>query len=200
MTAQPVVRQGMNPQNSTPAQVQAIKTLQKFLGLTQDGNYGPKTKAAVMAYQKAHGLKDDGVVGEKTWATIPTNPIAQGGATPQQAAIATSNAANTAASTIKQAAVNKAAAAKPAPVKQVVQRPVTVKSVINNPAQAATQAATAAANAAQKAVTGTVKKVQQTHVVIKKQPLWLQIVTFAAAGLGAVAGYKALSLKSKRAA
>lgn len=44
-----------------------VKTLQRFLKLTDDGDFGPKTESAVKAWQKSNGLKDDGVVGPKTW-------------------------------------------------------------------------------------------------------------------------------------
>lgn len=48
----------------------AVKVLQKKLGITVDGSFGPKTKAAVVAYQKKHGLAPDGCVGPLTWAQL----------------------------------------------------------------------------------------------------------------------------------
>ena len=47
-----------------------VKLLQELLGITADGDFGPKTEAAVIAFQKAHGLTADGVVGAKTWAAL----------------------------------------------------------------------------------------------------------------------------------
>lgn len=47
-----------------------VKYLQKLLGLTADGAFGPKTDDAVKKFQKEHGLVADGVVGAKTWAEL----------------------------------------------------------------------------------------------------------------------------------
>lgn len=47
-----------------------VKHLQKKLGITADGDFGPKTKTAVVAFQKKHGLPADGVVGPRTWKEI----------------------------------------------------------------------------------------------------------------------------------
>lgn len=194
--ALPVIKKGMGPKNksTTPAQLEAIRKLQRFLGLKVDGDFGPATDKAVRAYQEAHGLKIDGVVGNATWTTIPTDPLVQK-PTPAQQNIAASNAATTAAAAI--------AAAAPKPTAQVSVTPIKPATRPANPIQAAAQAAGKAANIAQQTVTGTAKKVgsavTQTHVIIKKQPLWIQIVTFAAAGLGAFAGFKAITEKKKAA-
>lgn len=48
----------------------SVKTLQKKLGITADGDFGPKTKAAVVAFQKKHGLVADGIVGADTWTAL----------------------------------------------------------------------------------------------------------------------------------
>ena len=48
----------------------AVVTLQEFLKLKADGDFGPKTESAVKAWQKSHGLIDDGIVGKKTWAAM----------------------------------------------------------------------------------------------------------------------------------
>ena len=47
-----------------------VKTLQGYLGLAQDGSFGPKTEAAVKEFQSSHGLTPDGVVGQKTWSLL----------------------------------------------------------------------------------------------------------------------------------
>ena len=47
-----------------------VKTLQKKLGITADGDFGPKTEAAVKEFQKKNGLVADGIVGPKTWEII----------------------------------------------------------------------------------------------------------------------------------
>lgn len=46
----------------------AVVTLQEFLKITADGDFGPKTESAVKSYQKKNGLVADGIVGPKTWA------------------------------------------------------------------------------------------------------------------------------------
>ena len=47
-----------------------VEELQKILGITVDGDFGPQTEAAVKEYQQANGLKPDGIVGPKTWAEM----------------------------------------------------------------------------------------------------------------------------------
>ena len=47
-----------------------VKTLQKYLGLVADGNFGTKTDKAVKEWQKSKGLTPDGVIGQKSWAII----------------------------------------------------------------------------------------------------------------------------------
>ena len=50
-----------------------VKVLQKALGLKEDGDFGPATKAAVVAFQKKHRLYPDGVVGKNSWARLGVN-------------------------------------------------------------------------------------------------------------------------------
>lgn len=49
------------------SQGEQVKTVQRYLGLVDDGDFGPRTEAAVKAWQTANGLVADGVVGSKTW-------------------------------------------------------------------------------------------------------------------------------------
>lgn len=53
----------------------AVKVIQRAVGVTADGYFGPGTLSAVRAYQSRHGLTADGVVGAQTWARI----LASGG-------------------------------------------------------------------------------------------------------------------------
>ena len=41
----------------------SVVTLQEFLKITADGDFGPQTETAVRTWQKSHGLIDDGIVG-----------------------------------------------------------------------------------------------------------------------------------------
>ena len=47
-----------------------VVVLQQRLGITADGDFGPKTEAAVKAFQQQNGLTADGRVGPKTWAVL----------------------------------------------------------------------------------------------------------------------------------
>jgi hypothetical protein len=44
-----------------------VKQLQRFLGLNDDGVFGPKTDAAVKKWQQENRLVVDGIVGRQTW-------------------------------------------------------------------------------------------------------------------------------------
>jgi hypothetical protein len=48
----------------------AVRALQKKLGVSADGVYGPKTRAAVRRFQRAHGLDVDGIAGPQTLAEL----------------------------------------------------------------------------------------------------------------------------------
>ena len=48
----------------------AVKTVQKKIGVTADGAFGPKTQAALKAYQTKNGIPATGVVDAATWAKL----------------------------------------------------------------------------------------------------------------------------------
>jgi len=48
----------------------SVRALQKKLGVSADGVYGPKTRAAVKRFQRSHGLAVDGVAGPQTLAAL----------------------------------------------------------------------------------------------------------------------------------
>jgi cell wall-associated NlpC family hydrolase len=50
----------------------AVKTLQKAIGATADGDFGPATRKAVRVWQKANHVTVTGVVDAATWAALPT--------------------------------------------------------------------------------------------------------------------------------
>jgi peptidoglycan hydrolase-like protein with peptidoglycan-binding domain len=62
----PTVRKG----TSSAVEREATKMLQRLLGLTADGAFGPATEAAVRAAQEVHGLTADGICGPESWRAI----------------------------------------------------------------------------------------------------------------------------------
>ena len=48
----------------------SVKALQRALGVTPTGNFGPVTARAVRAFQSSHGLTVDGIVGPMTRAAL----------------------------------------------------------------------------------------------------------------------------------
>jgi peptidoglycan hydrolase-like protein with peptidoglycan-binding domain len=59
--------------NSTTTSAKAsnsVVALQRALGVSADGVYGPQTKAAVRAFQRNHGLAVDGVAGPATMGAL----------------------------------------------------------------------------------------------------------------------------------
>jgi hypothetical protein len=47
-----------------------VAWVQRWLGLDDDGTFGPATESKVRAYQKMRGIAVDGRVGPKTWAQM----------------------------------------------------------------------------------------------------------------------------------
>ena len=62
MTSMEIIKKG--------SKGEAVKTLQRALGITIDGVFGVQTEAAVKEFQKAHNLAVDGIVGAKTWDAL----------------------------------------------------------------------------------------------------------------------------------
>jgi len=65
-----IVVQAADPVLTRGSTGDAVARLQRFLGITDDGSFGPATDAAVRAYQSGVGLTADGSVGPQTWAKI----------------------------------------------------------------------------------------------------------------------------------
>jgi peptidoglycan hydrolase-like protein with peptidoglycan-binding domain len=61
-SARPTLRRG--------AAGDLVSRIQKIIGVTVDGKFGPNTEAAVRAFQRDHKLVPDGIVGPKTWAVL----------------------------------------------------------------------------------------------------------------------------------
>ena len=47
-----------------------VKEVQKALGITADGDFGPATELAIMKFQGQNSLGADGIVGPNTWAKL----------------------------------------------------------------------------------------------------------------------------------
>jgi hypothetical protein len=58
-----------------------VKQVQRIVGTTADGVFGPKTLAAVKRWQGRHGLLVDGIVGPKTAAKMRLSGGSSGGST-----------------------------------------------------------------------------------------------------------------------
>lgn len=58
-----------------------VKLLQKYMGVAQDGIWGPKTTEAVKKWQSSKGLVADGIVGPKTWLKLIENDLKSGNLT-----------------------------------------------------------------------------------------------------------------------
>jgi len=61
------------PSGPAPHRPAPVARMQRALGLSPDGTFGPRTEAAVRAVQARHGLPVDGVVGPATWRAMGVN-------------------------------------------------------------------------------------------------------------------------------
>jgi hypothetical protein len=57
-----------------------VVALQRALGITADGIYGPQTRRAVRAFQRAHGLLVDGIAGPQTLGALGLSAASTAGA------------------------------------------------------------------------------------------------------------------------
>ena len=48
----------------------AVKEMQGYLGIKQDGIFGTITETSVRLFQRQHGLVEDGICGAKTWSML----------------------------------------------------------------------------------------------------------------------------------
>jgi Transglycosylase-like domain/Putative peptidoglycan binding domain len=69
-----------------------VRALQKKLGVSADGVYGPKTRAAVKRFQRAHGLDVDGVAGPQTLAELGLTSTDSAAESDQQASTSADDA------------------------------------------------------------------------------------------------------------
>ena len=76
-----------------------VTELQKYLGISADGIFGPQTQQAVRNYQKKMGLTVDGIVGPKTWAALrgggSSSKSSSGGSSSKGSSGSTSTKTNT---------------------------------------------------------------------------------------------------------
>jgi transglycosylase-like protein/putative peptidoglycan binding protein len=63
------------------AQGSSVSALQRALGITADGVYGPQTRAAVRRFQRREGLSADGIAGPATLAALGLSGSGGGGST-----------------------------------------------------------------------------------------------------------------------
>jgi N-acetyl-anhydromuramyl-L-alanine amidase AmpD len=62
----PTIRRGLTGE--------LTRQVQRKLGVSPDGNFGPATEAAVRKFQRDRDLVPDGIVGPKTWSELDELP------------------------------------------------------------------------------------------------------------------------------
>jgi peptidoglycan hydrolase-like protein with peptidoglycan-binding domain len=65
-----IVRRGSTAASGKAAHPSSVRLLQRRLGLSADGVFGPGTKRALKRFQRAHGMTADGIAGPATWAAL----------------------------------------------------------------------------------------------------------------------------------
>jgi hypothetical protein len=71
-TAKPAAKAAFKP-IKLGSKGQAVKNVQKILGINPDGDFGPGTEAAVKSFQKGKGLKVTGIVDANTFKALKGN-------------------------------------------------------------------------------------------------------------------------------
>ena len=133
-----------------------------------------------------------------TWSRLAVSPTPAGKA--QAAAVAATVAAAKIQQASSQPKPRTPVAPKPAKQAPVSSRPATVSQAVANTATAAQGALKETVNTVLSAAQVPLASAQQAHVIIKKQPLWIQVVTVAASALGAYAGFRYITADKRRAA
>jgi hypothetical protein len=91
--AEPPPQPGTAPGRPTlrrGSQGDLVKTVQRALNLSTDGNFGGQTEAAVRNFQRAYNMVPDGIVGPKTWTALDTAAAPPTAATPATTAASAS--------------------------------------------------------------------------------------------------------------
>lgn len=79
---------------SSSAPNESVRSIQRQLGITADGIFGPQTKSAVMAFQQTMGLTPDGIIGPQTQAALQ-KAFSTGGANGTGGGASTTNTSTT---------------------------------------------------------------------------------------------------------
>ena len=69
------IRRSLRSRRSRAGKSSSVRVLQRELGISADGVFGPGTSGAVKAFQRDRGLTADGVVGPATWSALGVNGL-----------------------------------------------------------------------------------------------------------------------------